>query len=64
MADPSGALCLQEPLWLDAVKPLPKVELGSVDGLYFELHHKALSLNYYFANVFRDEHEAEGVSQG
>ena len=62
MADSSGAHF--DHLWLDAVKPLPKVELGSVDGLYFELHHTALSLNYHFANVFRDEQEAEGVSQG
>lgn len=61
-AAPSGALC--DGLWPDAVKPLPKVELCSVDGLYFELHDTALSLNYYFADVFRDEQEAEGVSQG
>ena len=61
-AAPSGALC--DGLWPDAVKPLPRVELCSVDGLYFELHHTALSLNYYFADVFRDEQEAEGVSQG
>lgn len=45
VADSSGASF--DRLWLDAVKPLPKVELGSVDGLHFELHHTALSLNYY-----------------
>lgn len=33
-------------------------------GLYFEQHHTVLFLNYDFLWAFRDEQEAEGVSQG
>lgn len=40
------------------------VELCRVDRVCFELRRAALLLNDCLADVFRDEQEAEGVSQG
>lgn len=59
---PTRAHCDHQ--WPDTTQPLPKVELCSADGLYCEQRHTALFLSYGFTDVFRDEQEAEGVSQG